>query len=186
MGCESMNGCRDVGSSERLCTCVMESLRHVCTLSEISRASCPVAKPFLMPRPVYPSSASGLFVARGCGSSSVFLQVFIHCEREEFRKELDNLMGDEELLAEPDRTNGVDDLRFVFMVSKVLSIQFRHLRSNLSSMCFWGRTVELTATPSQSWWQGGNMQRDIDGCHHLFSTLVGALTCFATCIPKNV
>lgn len=46
-------------------------------------------------------------------------QVFIHCGDEGMRAELESLLGDETLERRPERSNGVDDLRFVLMVSKV-------------------------------------------------------------------
>ncbi|CAN0355337.1 unnamed protein product, partial [Laminaria digitata] len=35
------------------------------------------------------------------------------------KAELESLLGDETLKREPERSNGVDDLRFVLMISKV-------------------------------------------------------------------
>lgn len=46
-------------------------------------------------------------------------QVFIHCSDEGLKTELESLLGDETLKREPELSNGVDDLRFVLMVSKV-------------------------------------------------------------------
>lgn len=54
----------------------------------------------------------GLFVGR--------LQVFIHCSDEGLKAELEGLLGDETLKRKPELSNGVDDLRFVLMVSKVI------------------------------------------------------------------
>lgn len=45
--------------------------------------------------------------------------MFIHCSDEGMRAELESLLGDETLKKTPERSNGVDDLRFVLMVSKV-------------------------------------------------------------------
>lgn len=45
--------------------------------------------------------------------------MFIHCSDEGLRAELEDLLGDETLKRKPERGNGVDDLRFVLMVSKV-------------------------------------------------------------------
>lgn len=47
--------------------------------------------------------------------------MFIYCGDEGQKAELEALLGDETLLREPERSNGVDDLRFVLMVSKVSS-----------------------------------------------------------------
>lgn len=46
--------------------------------------------------------------------------MFIHCSDDVMRDELESLLGDESLKKKPERGNGVDDLRFVLMVSKVL------------------------------------------------------------------
>ena len=45
--------------------------------------------------------------------------MFIHCSDAGMKVELESLLGDETLKREPERSNGVDDLRFVLMVSKV-------------------------------------------------------------------
>lgn len=45
--------------------------------------------------------------------------MFIHCSDEGLKAELEGLLGDEILKREPELSNGVDDLRFVLMVSKV-------------------------------------------------------------------
>lgn len=47
--------------------------------------------------------------------------MFIYCGDEGQKAELEGLLGDETLLREPKLSNGVDDLRFVLMVSKVSS-----------------------------------------------------------------
>lgn len=47
------------------------------------------------------------------------LQVFIHCSNAGMKVELESLLGDETLKKAPERSNGVDDLRFVLMISKV-------------------------------------------------------------------
>lgn len=45
--------------------------------------------------------------------------MFIHCGDADLKAELEGLLGDETLKREPELSNGVDDLRFVLMVSKV-------------------------------------------------------------------
>lgn len=50
--------------------------------------------------------------------------MFIYCGDEGQKAELEALLGDETLLRKPERSNGVDDLRFVLMVSKVSSTDF--------------------------------------------------------------
>lgn len=45
--------------------------------------------------------------------------MFIYCSDEGLKEELESLLGDETLKREPELSNGVDDLRFVLMVSKV-------------------------------------------------------------------
>lgn len=45
--------------------------------------------------------------------------MFIYCGDEGQKAELEGLLGDATLLREPELSNGVDDLRFVLMVSKV-------------------------------------------------------------------
>lgn len=49
--------------------------------------------------------------------------MFIHCSDEGMKAELESLLGDETLKREPELSNGVDDLRFVLMVSKVSLIE---------------------------------------------------------------
>ena len=49
--------------------------------------------------------------------------MFIHCGDDGLKAELEGLLGDETLKRKPERSNGVDDLRFVLMVSKVSSIE---------------------------------------------------------------
>eukprot|EP00903_Cladosiphon_okamuranus_P011908 g11184.t1 len=51
--------------------------------------------------------------------SSLEGQVFIHCSDEGLKTELEELLGDETLKREPELSNGVDDLRFVLLVSKI-------------------------------------------------------------------
>eukprot|EP00752_Nemacystus_decipiens_P006878 g6179.t1 len=51
--------------------------------------------------------------------SSLEGQVFIHSSDEGLMAELEGLRGDETLKRAPERSNGVDDLRFVLMVSKI-------------------------------------------------------------------
>ncbi|CAM9542859.1 unnamed protein product, partial [Hapterophycus canaliculatus] len=50
---------------------------------------------------------------------SLSLKVFIHCSDESMKAELESLIGDETLKREPELSNGVDELRFVLMVSKI-------------------------------------------------------------------
>lgn len=49
-------------------------------------------------------------------------QVFIHCSDVGLKAELEGLLGDETLKRKPELSNGVDDLRFVLMVSKVYMV----------------------------------------------------------------
>lgn len=51
-------------------------------------------------------------------------QVFIHCSDEGMGAELESLLGDETLKRKSERSNGVDDLRFVLLVSKVRDMLF--------------------------------------------------------------
>lgn len=62
-----------------------------------------------------------LELARGAKilGSSLEGQVFIHCSDAGMKAELESLLGDETLKRKPERSNGVDDLRFVLMVSKI-------------------------------------------------------------------
>ena len=46
-------------------------------------------------------------------------QVFLHCADADLAKVLTAMRGDDKLLAAPQSTNGIDDLRFVFIVSQV-------------------------------------------------------------------
>lgn len=68
-----------------------------------------------------------LVVVSFVGLGIVEPQVFIHCSDEAFKAELESLMGDETLKREPELSNGVDDLRFVLMVSKVSLVNGWHV-----------------------------------------------------------
>lgn len=57
--------------------------------------------------------------------SSLEGQVFIHCEDPGLKAELESLMGDDTLRETPEKSNAVDDLRFVFMVSKINLVDSR-------------------------------------------------------------
>lgn len=46
-------------------------------------------------------------------------QVKIHCPRDEDRVMLQSLIGDDQILASPVKTNGIDDLRFITIASQV-------------------------------------------------------------------
>ncbi|CAM9322588.1 unnamed protein product [Discosporangium mesarthrocarpum] len=53
---------------------------------------------------------------------SLEAQVYIYCKDKVMRAELEQMVGDAELSPQPQLTNGVDDLRFLFLVSKAILV----------------------------------------------------------------